>query len=202
MPFTRKLLSALLGALALAAVMLAGVGPASAHDVAESSSPAAGATVATAPEQVSVTFNNNPLGLGAEFAVKDAAGKDWADGPVEIVDNVAAQKLKPGAPAGQYTVVWRVASADGHPIEGSFTFTATAGAEGSTAGAVESAAAAPVPAVGTAQPGATAEPEAAADSAQPFAWSIVIFVAVAIGILVTLGLMTKRKLAPGRGGQR
>ncbi len=202
MPLIRTLLSALLGALALTAVMLAGVGPASAHDAAESSSPAAGATVAMPPEQVSVTFNNNPLGLGAEIAVKDDAGNDWADGPVKIVDNVAAQKLKPGAPAGQYTVVWRVASADGHPIEGSFTFTATAGAEGSTAGAVGSAAAAPVPAVGTPQPGATAEPESVADSAQPFAWSIVIFVAVAVGILVTLGLMTKRKLAPGRGGQR
>ncbi len=89
-----------------------------------------GATVATPPEKVSVTFNNDPLALGSQIQVKDAAGTNWAEGPVEIVDNVASQKLRAGAPAGQFTVVWRVVSSDSHPIEGTFTFTATAGAAG------------------------------------------------------------------------
>lgn len=186
----RQLLSALLGVLVFATVLLGAVGPASAHDAAESSSPADGATVAAPPEQVSVTFNNNPLGLGAEFVVTDAAGASWSDGPVEIVDNVASQRLRPGAPAGTYTVQWRVASSDGHPIEGRFTFTATAPAQGSTAAAA-------VPTLATAEPGTTAAPAESAGSEQPFAWSIVIFVAVAVGILVTLGLMTKRKLTSG-----
>jgi copper resistance protein C len=38
------------------------------------------------------------------------------------------QDLQPGSPAGAYTVDWRVTSADGHPISGSFTFTAEAAA--------------------------------------------------------------------------
>ena len=122
----RQLRSALLGAVVLVAVLLGAAGPASAHDALESTSPAAGATLAAPPEQVALTFSRNPLALGSQILVNDASGANWSDGPVAIVDNVAAQKLKSGAPAGQYTVHWRMASSDGHPIEGSFTFTATA----------------------------------------------------------------------------
>ena len=192
MRLIRQLSSALLGAVILAAALLGAVAPASAHDAAESTSPASGATVAAPPEQVSVTFNNNPLALGSQIVVGDAAGTNWADGAVEIVDNVAAQKLKPGAPAGLYTVSWRVASSDGHPIEGNFTFTATAGAPGS-------AAAAAVPSMGTAQPGITPAPSQPVSSAEPFPWSIVIFVGTAVGILVVLGLMAKSRLKPDAG---
>lgn len=192
MRLIRQLSSALLGAVILAAALLGAVAPASAHDAAESTSPASGATVAAPPEQVSVTFNKNPLALGSQILVNDAAGTNWSDGAVEIVDNVASQKLKAGAPAGAYTVVWRVVSSDSHPIEGSFTFTATAGAAGSTAAAA-------VPTMGTAQPGITPAPSQPVSSAEPFPWSIVIFVGTAIGILVVLGLMAKSRLKPDTG---
>ena len=192
MRLIRQLLSALLGTLVLAAVLLGAVAPASAHDAAESTSPAAGATLAAPPAQVSVTFNKNPLALGAQILVNDAAGTNWSDGDVEIVDNVAAQKLKAGAPAGAYTVTWRVASSDGHPIEGSFMFTAAAGATASTAAAA-------VPSMGTAQPGITPAPAQPASAAEPFPWSLVIFVGTALGILVVLGLMAKTRLKPGSG---
>ena len=124
----RPLLSALLGAAISPPPCWVPLAPASAHDAAESSSPAQGATVATPPEQVSVTFNKNPLALGSQILVNDAAGTNWADGAVEIVDNVASQKLKAGAPAGAYTVVWRVVSSDSHPIEGTLHVHGHAGA--------------------------------------------------------------------------
>ncbi|WP_255769871.1 copper resistance CopC family protein [Pseudarthrobacter sulfonivorans] len=197
----RQLLSALLGTFVFAAATLGFSAPAFAHDSAESSSPAQGATVATPPEKVSVTFSKNPLGIGAQFSVKDSAGAEWADGAVEIVDNVASQKLKDGAPAGAYTVAWRVVSSDSHPIEGTFGFTATAAAAGaapSTAGAgATPSAAAGVPGIGTAQPGITAAPEPAADASEPFPWSLVIFAAVALGLLVTIGILAKRRLTTG-----
>ena len=192
MRLIRPLFSALLGAAILAAALLGAVAPASAHDAVESTSPVSGATVAAPPEQVSVTLNKNPLALGAQILVNDAAGTNWSDGAVEIVDNVASQKLKSGAPAGAYTVLWRVVSSDSHPIEGSFTFTATAGATGSTAAAA-------VPTMGTAQPGITPAPAQPASAAEPFPWSIVIFVGTAIGILVVLGLMAKSRLKSGSG---
>ena len=192
MRLIRQLFSALLGAAILAATLLGAVVPASAHDAAESTSPATGATLAAPPEQVSVTFNKNPLALGSQMLVNDAAGTNWSDGGVEIVDNVASQKLKAGAPAGAYTVLWRVVSSDSHPIEGSFTFTATAGAPGSTAVAA-------VPTMGTAEPGITPAPSQPASSAEPFPWSIVIFVGTAIGIMVVLALMARSRLKPGSG---
>lgn len=204
----RHLLSALIGALFFAAAVLSAAAPASAHDAAESSSPAQGATVATPPAEVSVTFNKDPLALGSQIQVKDAAGTNWAEGPVEIVDNVASQKLRAGAPAGEFTVVWRVVSSDSHPIEGTFSFTATAGAAGSgsaspapgssTPGSSptgSSTAAGQVPSAGTAQPGTTPTvPEPAPDASEPFPWSLVLFAGTALGILVALGVLARRNL--------
>lgn len=190
---TRQLLSAVLGALAFAALLLT-AGPAAAHDAAESSSPADGATVATPPAKVSITFNKNPLGLGAQVKVTDSAGTDWAEGKVEIVDNVASQSLRQGAPAGKYTVAWRVVSSDSHPIEGTFAFTATSGAAGSTA-------AVPVPTAGTPRPGITPAPEKVPDASEPFPWSVVVFAVVALGLLVTLGVLARRRLGVGNDSE-
>lgn len=192
----RHLLRALVGALFFTAAVLSAAVPASAHDAAESSSPAQGATVATPPETVSVTFNKAPLALGSQIQVKDAAGANWAEGPVEIVDNVATQKLRAGAPAGEFTVLWRVVSSDSHPIEGTFTFTATAAAAGSgTPGSTTgSTTADQVPTAGTAQPGAPAAPEPAPDASEPFPWSLVLFAGTALGIVVALGVLAKRNL--------
>ncbi|WP_461173757.1 copper resistance protein CopC [Arthrobacter sp. Z1-9] len=191
----RRLLSFVLGSFVFAAAVLGPAGPAAAHDAAESSSPAQGATVPVPPEQVSVTFSNNPLGIGSSFSVKDASGAEWAEGPVDIVDNVASQKLKAGAPAGQYTVAWRAVSSDSHPIEGTFTFTASSAVEGA-ATAASPTAAAPVPGMGTAEPGVTAAPDTAG-SGEPFQWSIVIFAAAAVGLLAALAILARRRLAAG-----
>jgi methionine-rich copper-binding protein CopC len=196
----RPLMAAVVAALAFASALLFGAAPASAHDAAESTSPANGATVAEVPASVSVTFNNRPLAIGSGMTVT-ADGVNWADGAVEIIDNQAVQKLRAGAPAGAYTVVWRVVSSDSHPIEGTFTFTATAGSTTSaagTGGASPSASAQPgsgtVPTVGTAAPGApTAEP--VPDASQPFPWSIVGFAAVALALVIFLAVTARKKLA-------
>ncbi|MET3721577.1 MULTISPECIES: copper resistance CopC family protein [unclassified Arthrobacter] len=200
----RQMLSLLLGTFVVAVALLGLSAPAVAHDAAESSSPAQGATVASPPEKVSVTFSKNPLGIGAQFSVKDASGAEWANGAVEIVDNVASQPLKGGAPAGAFTVAWRVVGSDSHPIEGAFGFTATAAAEGaspsglSTPGTtVGPTASAAIPGMGTAQPGTIVAPEPAADASEPFPWSLVIFAAVALGLLVTIGILAKRRLTSG-----
>jgi methionine-rich copper-binding protein CopC len=202
----RQMLSAVLGVSVFAAAVLGIAGPASAHDAAESSSPAQGATVATPPEKVSVTFNKNPLGIGSQFSVKDAAGSEWAEGAVEFGDNVASQKLRAGAPAGAYTVTWRVVSSDSHPIEGTFGFTATAATAVAAPTAAPTSAptggptsTASAPNMGTAQPGTTASPAAAVDASQPFPWSLVVFAAVAAGLLVAIGLTARRRLTAGTG---
>jgi copper resistance protein C len=210
-PIRRRILTLGFGFLVFAAAVLGLAGPAAAHDAAESSTPADGASVAVPPEQVSVTLNKNPLGIGAAFSVKDAAGTEWAEGPVDIVDNVASQKLRAGGPAGEYTVVWRVVSSDSHPIEGTFAFTAASAAQAAApagsptpAGTVPAtgAAAATAPVMGTAEPGTTGEPSEPADASEPFQWSIVIFAAVAVGLLATLAVIARRRLTAGSDDER
>lgn len=194
----RRLLAAAVTAFLFAAAVLFAAAPASAHDVAESTSPANGSSAATVPASVSVTFNKQPLALGASIAVNDASGENWAEGPVEIVDSVVSQKLRAGAPAGAYTVVWRVVSSDSHPIEGTFTFTAKAGSTTPGGGTASASPSSVVPSAGTAAPGTTTGPEKAPDASQPFPWSIVGFAAVALALLVFLGITARRKLAGGR----
>jgi hypothetical protein len=36
-----------------------------------------------------------------------------------------------------------------------------------------------------------------ADSSEPFPWSLVIFAAVAVGLLVAIGILAKRRLTAG-----
>lgn len=110
--------------LATAGFLLMSPAPAQAHDSLESSNPANGSTVSTLPAKIELTFDHTPIAINSIVRVEDPSGTDQADGPVEIVDNQVSQAVKPGAPQGQYKVVWRVVSSDGHPIDGTFTFTA------------------------------------------------------------------------------
>src|SRR6476620_627324 len=172
----RQLLSLVLGVFVLAAAALGLAAPASAHDAAESTSPAQGAALAAPPAEVSVTFSNKPLGIGSTFSVKDAGGTEWSDGSVQIVDNVATQKLRPGGPAGTYTVAWRVVSSDSHPIAVTCTLSAASGtaAPGAPSGGSRTAAGR-VPCVGIGPSGTKEEPSERASAREPFPWVIVIF---------------------------
>ncbi|KNX39039.1 copper resistance CopC family protein [Luteipulveratus halotolerans] len=116
---------------AVAAVLGLGAPAASAHDVLISTSPKDGSTVATAPSKVTLTFNNPAIATGSVIQVKGPDGP-VDEGKPQFVDHVVTQPLKAGAPAGDYTVTWRVTSVDGHPISGTFRFTATAAAAGAS----------------------------------------------------------------------
>jgi copper resistance protein C len=115
-----RLLLALLAALALLA---SAVGPASAHNTLLASTPSAGETVPRTPEAVVLVFDDSAIAMGAQVVVTGPSGPVQTGSPT-VVDNSAQQPLAAGAPAGNYTVAWRVISADGHPITGTFQFTA------------------------------------------------------------------------------
>ncbi|MET3812130.1 copper resistance protein CopC [Arthrobacter sp. UYEF3] len=120
-------------ALSTAAFLLFPGAAAQAHDVLEATDPANSSAVRAVPEKIDLTFHHTPTAIGSVVRVEDATGTDQADGPVTTIDNQVTQKVKTGAPQGKYTVVWRVVSADSHPLEGTFTF--TAGATNPTAAA-------------------------------------------------------------------
>lgn len=116
---------------------------AAAHDVLEKMTPAEGTTMARLPDRVSMTFSDQPLPIGLQVVVRGPAG-DVAGGAPTIEGRTVTQALAPTAPGGDYTVLFRVTSTDGHPISGSWSFHATVGLDGSTATAGPSVAA-PIP---------------------------------------------------------
>ncbi|MGW1990086.1 copper resistance CopC/CopD family protein [Embleya sp. NPDC001921] len=111
--------------LLLAALVLGGAGVASAHAVLQSSNPASGSTLTSAPATVTLRFSEGvEIGLGG-VKVFDPSGtrvdnnqtKHGPDGDTSVVT-----PLRGGLPTGTYTVAWRAVSADSHPISGAFTF--------------------------------------------------------------------------------
>ena len=127
---------ALVAALALA-------GPALAHALPQSSDPAAGATLATPPTQVTITFGERPDPKLSTIRVLDTSGKPVTSGPTAVAsDNALALTVPLGPlPIGVYTVAWRTVSAvDGHEAAGSFSFgvgVAPTAPNAATAGAAE-----------------------------------------------------------------
>lgn len=182
--------AALVSAVMLALALLLGAGgPADAHDELTGTTPASGATLDVVPPSLELNFSNVPSGIGAQVQVLDASGTDWADGAVQIVDRRATQPLRPGAPAGEYTVNWRVVSSDSHPIEGTFAFTAR---QGSTT----------APDVATTQGPLDVEDAPAAETqaagVSDFPWSILLMIAALVAIAVALAVTARRRLGAGK----
>jgi methionine-rich copper-binding protein CopC len=115
--------AALLAALVALAIALAPV--ASAHAVLIATDPAKGAKLASGPAQVSATFNEP---LQTAFAAMTVVGPDanlWSTGDPRADGAVISVALRPLGPAGSYTVNYRVTSADGHVVTGSWAFELT-----------------------------------------------------------------------------
>ncbi|WP_315099335.1 copper resistance protein CopC [uncultured Cellulomonas sp.] len=109
--------------LALTAGLLAAP-PAQAHTVLQSTDPAAGSTVPAVPEIITMTFSEPLLDVGTTIMVHAFDQRMVSIGPPVLVDNTVSQAVTGELPAGEYTVLYRVTSADGHPIEDQFRFTA------------------------------------------------------------------------------
>jgi copper resistance protein C len=114
----------------LAAAALAGAGVASAHAVRVSTDPSDNAALEKGPQRVSATFNEQ---LQPQFAAMTVVGPDgnlWSDGDPTVVGAVISVGVRPLGPAGTYTVNYRVTSADGHPVSGSWAFRLTVASTG------------------------------------------------------------------------
>jgi methionine-rich copper-binding protein CopC len=92
---------------------------ASAHDVLQRTDPADGSTVPVTPGRISLTFSEAPLSIGTQVIVTGPSGPAQEGAPV-VSGTVVSQALDASAPAGDYTVTYRVTSDDGHPVTGTF----------------------------------------------------------------------------------
>jgi methionine-rich copper-binding protein CopC len=130
----------LAAALLIATMAIAGTAVAWAHAVRVAADPTPDTAVATAPSRVSATFNEQ---LHSDFAAMTVVGPDgnlWSDGAPQVQGAVVNVAVRPLGPAGKYTVNYRVTSADGHVVSGSWSFTLTVAGTG-TPGPSASAAA-------------------------------------------------------------
>jgi hypothetical protein len=95
---------------------------ASAHAARVSTEPADNAVVATGPDRVSATFNERLQTTFAAMTVVGPDGNVWSTGEPTVQGAVVGVGLRPLGPAGSYTVNYRVTSADGHVVSGSWSF--------------------------------------------------------------------------------
>ncbi|OBA90528.1 copper resistance protein CopC [Mycobacteriaceae bacterium 1482268.1] len=117
-------------AVLVAAMALAGAPVAAAHAARIASDPADSAALTQGPPRVSATFNER---LQPQFAAMTVVGPDnnlWSTGQPQVDGAVIGVDVRPLGPAGIYTVNYRVTSADGHPVSGSWTFRLTVAATG------------------------------------------------------------------------
>jgi copper resistance protein C len=189
---TRHALRLLAATVAACLALLLGASPAFAHTRLESSDPADKSSVDTAPESVSLTFNED---ISAEFASMSVVGPDgtnYATGQVSAVGGQVSTAVSPLGPAGAYEIGYRVVSDDGHPVQGKVTFTLTTPGPGAAApsvapasAAAPAAAPAPVPATTAVDPQASSRPD---EGAPIWPWLVGAVILVAAGATVALRL--------------
>jgi len=180
----------MLGAVTLGILTLVLTAPAaSAHSVLESSTPAKDSSIATAPAEVVLQFNE---ALDTGFTELSVLGPDgashWEGGAPAIAGPKLSVPLKPLGQAGKYTVNYRIVSGDGHPVSGSFTFTLTS----------------PGPATATSVPVVPAQPGSPAAAANMAAQSdtggvpVWLWVGGAVVLLIT-GAVVAVRIGRGPG---
>ena len=98
------------------------VSPASAHAVLIDTEPKSGAILGESPERIILTFNEQVGTSFSSIRVLDSEGNELSAAKAQRVDPERVGVEAPTLGDGTYIVIWRVVSADGHPVEGSFTF--------------------------------------------------------------------------------
>ncbi|HWR85635.1 MAG TPA: copper resistance protein CopC [Rhodoglobus sp.] len=182
-----------LAVLLAAGVVLLSATPAAAHNYLVASSPEEGSTIDVLPEAFSITTNDQLLDLTGEadgFAleVTDAAGAYYGDGCLTVDGATLSAGAALGEP-GDYRLVYRFVSADGHTVIGelAFTWAGEPTAQGTST---------PPDCGGTVDPApaATAAPQQRQDAALgDVLWIGGAIAAVLIAGLITVMLLTRRK---------
>ncbi len=97
-----------------------------AHAHLVKSSPAANASLDTAPTTISLWFSEQPETRFTTVQLLDSAGAQLPLGPpTGIAQNGVSLTITRPLSAGLYSIVWRTAASDGHATNGKFSFRVT-----------------------------------------------------------------------------
>ena len=125
-----RLLAALVLAISLTVAAMAGAGAASAHATRVATDPVENTELTQTPQKVSTMFSE---AMQPEFAAMTVVGPDgnlWSTGDPQVEGAVLSVGVRPLGPSGTYTVNYRVTSADGHVVSGSWSFRLTVAGTG------------------------------------------------------------------------
>ena len=109
----------------LVLLLLGSAGTASAHAALESTDPADGSVLKSAPRSLTLTFSESVALLDDSFRVYDPDNrrvKTSSAHHAKDAGDTASVTLPAKLGTGTFTVAWRVVSADSHPVSGAFTF--------------------------------------------------------------------------------
>lgn len=98
---------------------------ASAHADLQVSTPEDGESLEIAPEEIRLTFSEELFEELVEISILDAAGDLYSTIEVEQTPPPGTDVIFPWptqAPPGEYSIAYRVVSADGHPVTGTISF--------------------------------------------------------------------------------
>ncbi len=106
------------------ALLMTAATAASAHAHLVRATPAPGATVQVAPDDVTLRFNEKIEPAFSSVIVRDVTGKqvDRADAKVDAADRTLLRVSLPPLEPGTYKVEWKAVSADTHKVSGDFAF--------------------------------------------------------------------------------
>ena len=95
-----------------------------AHSELVSSNPSSSVNIEKLPEQIELEFNEELLNLGTgnSVSIMSPSGEDLGMGETSTEGAKIFRLLNTTSEYGQYQVTYRVASADGHVLKGSYTF--------------------------------------------------------------------------------
>ena len=115
-------------ALAGAIFLVFSASPASAHTDLVNSIPQSESVINSLPQEVNITFAEDLIDIGNSNAITvlDSSGDDISQGEILVAGPTLSKVLIPSDKAGEYKVEYRAVAADGHVIEGEFTFTVDA----------------------------------------------------------------------------
>ena len=106
-------------------IVIVSRGAADAHAELVSTSPEDGSRIATAPPSVALTFSEDVQ--SGFVAVRAPDDSTVTTSEPRVSGTTITADLEPIDQRGRFTVAYRVVTADGHPVAGQFTFTATEG---------------------------------------------------------------------------
>ncbi len=118
----RRIFGATLASTALALTFIPGI--ASAHAILESSSPAPSALLASSPKEIRLDFDEQVESTLGDIRIYDSEQREISIEKTvrSSTDASVVSAEVPALKSGVYVVVWRVVSADGHPVSGAFPF--------------------------------------------------------------------------------